>query len=1551
MPSVSQTQDNFLGGRWSLYAQGRWKHPKYQTALSESLNGLPLEEGAWTRRSGTWHMGTTLDGHDGRLIDFDFTEPTPYKIELTNGNIRLWASTGLVYNATALVTNVDSSSPAIITVVPSGFGTLTAGQQVQFLFSGTAPSNAPLLQNRTFTLVAAGAADGTQWTLEDAISGAAVNAPLAWSSQPGTIVMAQVLQIPASVYSTNWALDQSRFVQTGVDPDGTVTGEGVLLSSTQAPFILECIQSQPLGPQFATFALSSADFIDGPYLDPVPTGIWGNATGVATQGPVIVSPWNSTTAYVAGNIVSTPSTLVDSGYPVDYDGAIATSVSVTEWICLIDNTDFNPQNYAWGTTLPAAGRYWAGLNNLGPWSSTTTYQAGDQVTVAVTSMGVTTTTLYTCILQTGQTSVDQAPASTPSVWSVYNSADVNTSGSGLGPGSILFTIFFQTWSNSTSYNLGDVVTYADVNYQSLADGNYDNTPGSSSAWQAITTIPGVNGGAGFLGTDVGRAIRLYSEPPPWASGTAYVAGNNVQYPFGSQTYWTAQTSNTGVTPGTNIADWLPAVNASQWAWGRITQVQNSTNVIVSLIGMSPFWTTQGALDTLLYTNSIYTWELGVYSNSTGWPSTGCYQGGRLWLSGALPNRIDSSVSNGIRGTQINFAPTNYDNTVGDSNGVSLVLNSDTLNQVQWLKPYNGGIGVGTLHNEWFITASQLQDPITPATAQVNAAGQMGSKNVEPVVAPIAMLFVQKLGRKVMELMQDVFTGRFRSPNLSVFAKDLSEPGIEEIRYQEEIAPLIWSRMLDGSWAGCTYRRISQYVGGEQDIASEAAIVGWHRHVPGTGRVLQSIMVGPNAGGTLDTLSMVTNQATTGQPDTGVRHVETMIDLFEEDDSLLTAWYLDDAIVPSSIEVTSTGVVLNGLWDFNGLTKTVWGWGLDLGDFLVTNGSITVPYGSAGPAPAQGSLFTKALVESNQGNYTEFASNCASVAITPAGNTYSPATVQWYVDQQAGHPGLSNTVCVPNWDAGLVYFGERDASGNGYIAVFNIASGEQVGYHTSAALGLTGGVVLQVGTPAAACLGQDGYLYWLTSNSGIARINTSEWTVSYQPTDLDLTIEGLVPVVSTDGIQYLAAGISNGLSPGSMCIINGYTGQLVSGASFTAPEGSNPLMTVGSAPVINGGSLATPTLEFGGPVLEDGVLEIGGPIPAQLVFPAGPGGTYMQSASPGTVFGTATNGTSPPTTMPIYRGIVGTGGTTTFDTFVTIAATTFGPLYTTLQAEAPIIVDQTDGNLIHIVTMNNNDTWIYKLTVSNGTVIWKTLLPSGNISTNDAGWHMTRAAGGIVSLMCGQNLCVINTTTGALTTTAMGSGNGQLDGGQSSDAITGKIITHGQFSAGTNLLDAVGTNGTPSGFTYQWFTLVAGNAFTGAVAVQTNYSGPVIVGSCFTSTMTTLRPINPQEAGTVNGPAMGKTVRSNQYAALLANSMGASTASGATSRGPLATPFPIRYQYPNGVNYAPNVLYNGIVWDLLQADYALDDTLLLTVTRPYPTTVAATTSFKHGEDRS
>ncbi len=430
---------------------------------------------------------------------------------------------------------------------------------------------------------------------------------------------------------------------------------------------------------------------------------------------------------------------------------------------------------------------------------------------------------------------------------------------------------------------------------------------------------------GFQATDVGRHVRWKVIPRPGYDSThAYTTGDTVEWQGVSFIARKATTGNQPpVTPVTSNSYWT-ADGAVQWMWGKIASVTNSTTVIIAILG--------GLGDGIpvngIIPQTIFEVRLGVYSNSTGWPTCGTYHEGRLWLAGYKGNRLDGSKPNDI----FNFAPTAYDGTVADSNAIAAVFNAPQVNTIFWLEPDQLGIVVGTQAGEWIVQASNQNNVLTPTSIQVHQATRNGCANMEPRKAGGTLVVVQRYKRNMMEYFADVYSGKFNAQNLSVASGHLTGRGVEELGYQQELAPLIWARCADGSLIGCSYKREANSTSSPPDFA------GWHQHALGSGRTVESVCVGPSVGGDLDALSMVTN-------DSGnVRHVEIMTDLMPENPDITDGWFLDDAVSPSSYQIVSnTDFLMNGLWHHNGKTVSVFAGGLDLGEHLVTNGSLIVKF--------------------------------------------------------------------------------------------------------------------------------------------------------------------------------------------------------------------------------------------------------------------------------------------------------------------------------------------------------------------------------------------------------------------------------------------------------------------------------------------------------------------------------------------------------------------------------------------------------------------------------
>jgi hypothetical protein len=511
------------------------------------------------------------------------------------------------------------------------------------------------------------------------------------------------------------------------------------------------------------------------------------------------------------------------------------------------------------------------------------------------------------------------------------------------------------------------------NNQAISPSSIGLTPSGVSGLITLTAalLNGAEAPSIFAATDVGRQIRLQSAPPTWQGNTNYAGGALVI--FNGQVF--LQTKAGGAPSGNERPDITPTSWTLEgglraiWIYGAITAVNSSTSVQFQILGPGD--------NELLYTTPIELWRLGVYSGTTGYPTCGCYHEGRVWLGGAVSNRFDASMSNGIsvqNGNQIMMSPTAIDGTVADDNGISYILNASDVNEMLWMQSDQQGILCGTAGGEWLIQATTANLPLSPTNIQGHRYTTVGCANIEPKRTPMTLVFVQKFLRKIMEFFPDVYSGRLTAPNLTETAKHLTVGNIEEIAYQQELSPTVWARRGDGTLLGCTYKR-------ENLMARELpTFAGWHHHALGSGRIFESINVAGNATGTLDTLIGVTND-----PTTNVRWVEVLDDMPDENDPITAARFVDGAVVPSSYQTVTIGDVpvslqLNGLWHLNGKTISVFAGGLDVGDWPVTNGSLTIPFGdgiNSGPNGTSnttgpfnpgggGYLFTPAFVNSFNG---------------------------------------------------------------------------------------------------------------------------------------------------------------------------------------------------------------------------------------------------------------------------------------------------------------------------------------------------------------------------------------------------------------------------------------------------------------------------------------------------------------------------------------------------------------------------------------------------------
>lgn len=946
MADASYAVPHFLGGEISQFAQGRFDKPDYRTSLNVCFNSFPVEIGTWVRRPGTRDAGPTRGGAAGRVIKFDFEQASPYTLEFTDSYLRFRAGDALVTtNDVQAVVAISTANPAVVqTATANGWA---SSNTVIFQNLGT---GMPLLQNRQFVMTVV---DPTHFSLTDALTGATIDGATLGALPPGASV-ARVQEL-TTVYSLgSWA--NIRAVQAETTD--------ILLAPGVAPQALTVTQL-PAAAVNATFAIAPAIFTDGPYLDPVDGS---TITPSAVSGLVNLSlsfqAYSATTAYSKNAYVLSSSI----GYKSLQDANLnhTPASSPTFWQVVSPSNAVNDGRGFLATDIGRPIR----LYNPTPasaWSGATTYNQGDLASA---------TSISYRSLVSGNT--NNAPATSPLFWEVYTP--------GWTWGRITALSTSALISGGTGTNIGDMTQGGGL--ASAFDGSLVKSLATAASFQA--------GVPSFFGTRDTYVGKNYTGSPQAISSAIVTPSTDFGFvAFGPNTYFTSTFVNLRgkATAPANAADGTllgqatvvdrqktsvtilsnDAVTTWNYVWIEVVATygtyDGSGGTVYSAVAQAQFYNNSGAAGAgatvqilggaLSNTSTMTKWRLGVYSDTTGYPTCGTYQEGRLWLGGAVPNRFDASVSNGIKKGTIDFAPTDQSGAVAASNAISYVLNSDSVNPIFWFQPDLQGIIIGTQAGEWLVQAPTA-GPIAPNNIAARRVTKNGCANVEPRRTENTNVFVQRYGQKLMEYFADVYSGKFSAPNLADKAQHISRVGIAELAYQQAVTPIIWGRGADGSFFGITYKRDTL------TTAQGPTYAAWHPHGLGSGRVVESICAGPSIGGNLDTLTMVTND-----PVTNIRHVELLTDTPDESAALADAWFLDGAVAPASTLSNLTAIVgapyggmnLYGLWHLNGKTVSVFAGGLDCGDFIIANGACFVPYGDGVSAGTGGGLFTPDFVAS------------------------------------------------------------------------------------------------------------------------------------------------------------------------------------------------------------------------------------------------------------------------------------------------------------------------------------------------------------------------------------------------------------------------------------------------------------------------------------------------------------------------------------------------------------------------------------------------------------
>lgn len=1086
---------------------------------------------------------------------------------------------------------------------------------------------------------------------------------------------------------------------------------------------------------------------------------------------------------------------------------------------------------------------------------------------------------------------------------------------------------------------------------------------SGSITITASSITGINDGTGFQATDVGRLIRVQGAPAAWNSGVTYAKNAKVTG-TDNNIYTSIAGGNINHDPTTDNSStyWQISADTVDWTWLKITAVTNTTHVTATVMG-----------DNLPAVVVTTVWRLGLFSNTTGWPSCGAYHEGRLWLSGIVGNRVDASKSN----DHFNFSPTAPDGTVADDNAIAATFNSKEVNAIFWMLTTEDGLLCGTQGGEWRVKASSLDDPISPSTIQARRVSTYGCANVDPVNAG-RNIFVQRDTRKVLAHEQ-VAASKYSADNLTKYSDHLVTDGIVEIKWQQEPSLLLWSRTATGGLVGAVFNRGTDQV---DDIN------GWFEVEIGSGRSVTSISAGPSYDGLSDALYAVTNQTDDDEPDFGVHWVEYLMPRFDPAVEDWSAFFVDGGANPCCATIMSVsngdgfdGLRIFGLWHLNGKTISPVLGGLDLGDRAVAGGFCDVPFSSDPDAK-----FTMAFLTGLDGpDYGVFALGTTSYVLTPApappvaanslmaivGGTFGTLNgssgYQMMLDPDHGN-ALEHT--QGGFTAGLYWYETTLGT-----PIFGHDNFDLFGPQASWNAGITYIVGDQV-------LADDGELYTSKTDPNINNnpsggLDTTNWLHNGTGPGQRHTLTATYMVYSR--LTQKAYAFVDGGNDSNTARIDGPTlaSDLV---TTTHPVLSGQYQCVVSHTVSNAYSDFVISESHG--VMTHSVITI----------QWGAGTTGQQDADLSVVYqdtplteeraeccvgrsGTNDyssffvmghkfyNGTSTPDTLGFYeyslRGLA-LDFEISIRSIKKIAPADIDATWTNILEVRGPMYDTADHSLIFFAQTDDavaTKFYLVKVSALNGAVIWKTALdtipssPFTNTSKvpeqqNLLMTHLTLSRWACFPFTTGNHsVYIFDLRDGSYTTQTFNTGYGNTGGGLY-DEVSSSLTFYGTYSQSTGTVpNYIGTYlpAHSNAYSSKWNRIFFGNTFSSS-KVYTEYSVPTSIGFTYTSQGQLLRPDFGNDGGAQNGPAFGKTRRLHRFSAAWYRTRGVSmgTVFGKLLTEPLKDPGKTMADAPN--------LYSGTVSYTVQNDYSFNGQIAWEITRPYPATLLALGGFIETTDR-
>lgn len=428
-------------------------------------------------------------------------------------------------------------------------------------------------------------------------------------------------------------------------------------------------------------------------------------------------------------------------------------------------------------------------------------------------------------------------------------------------------------------------TLADMDFQ---DGPYlaenvtatELTPAFKTGNDIVVTASattGINGGVGFVASDVGRLLRINKDAADFDGG-----------------------------------------------WAEIVEYTDATHIKVDI---KHDFATNAASDD---------WRLGAFGTVSTllYPAKVTFHEQRLWLAsnpGALLT-IYGSVASLFE----TFSPTDLDNNdPQDDSGISYTIASDQDNAIEWLDSTRIMM-LGTSGGIWPVQASTQIEALTPNNVQMHRSDTAGVSAVRPVHVDDIAIYVSTTKRRVLSAGYEVGRDTFIAEDLTLLADHITQSGVDELAYGREPHSVVWGVRTDGVLLGLTNVTAQRVFAWHRHIIGGS--FGTGDAVVESVAVIPAPDGDPSSVGRTniphDQTWLIVKRTIDGST---VRYVEFIEDDFADTDVLEDAFFVDSGLTYDDV-ATDT---ITGLDHLEGETVQIIADGAAHPDRTVSSGSITL----------------------------------------------------------------------------------------------------------------------------------------------------------------------------------------------------------------------------------------------------------------------------------------------------------------------------------------------------------------------------------------------------------------------------------------------------------------------------------------------------------------------------------------------------------------------------------------------------------------------------------